>query len=80
MDPNMLRVNQLLEAVAEANRFVRKAKAALKVANMGIDIGTYSPEMAAVKRASLDLTFALVPLRKSVCPLFPFPEDEGDER
>lgn len=65
MDLNVLRANQLAEAVAEAQRFIRKAKEALRVANTGVEIYLPNREMAAVKRASLDLSMALVPLRKS---------------
>lgn len=54
----------LKEAIAEAERFLKKAKA---VTPKEIARNGYSPsvEIAAAKRASMDLTRALARMRKS---------------
>ena len=62
--PNDRRKNRLDEAILEAERFIRKAKQA--IAKLEGEWAYGSVEYAAAKRASMDLTRALTPLRKSV--------------
>lgn len=60
------RKEQLQDAIKEAKRFIKKAQETL----LTIDAGTFdyfhSPELAAAKRASMDLQKTLVAIRKKV--------------
>ena len=54
-------------AIANAKRFVQAANAVLAVAREGKkDISYHCREMAAMKRASMDLTMSLPVLRKGI--------------
>ena len=56
----------LLEAMAEARRFLLRAEAAAaRLRNDDLSAITGSPETAAARRASLDLTRALARMRQS---------------
>lgn len=63
-----MRLDTINEAIAEAERFLKKAKAARKQAQEekpGFYANTATgPVASATKRASMDLTRALVPLRR----------------
>ena len=61
-----IRVEQIDNAIVEAKRFIRKAELWARL--LGNDRFAYisgSTEGGACKRASMDLTRALVPLRKT---------------
>ena len=61
-----LRMQQLRHAIDEAKRFQRRAEAALNAFESETGNACWCAEFAAAKRASMDLTRALVPLRRSV--------------
>lgn len=59
----------LLNAIIEAERFIRKAqeaKEAIERNNLAIHLGFGCKETAACRRASLDLTRALAQMRKRI--------------
>lgn len=64
----VMRVDQrqeaLRQAVIEAHRFIRKAEAA-HAALDDPEARHFCPDLAAAKRASMDLTKALVPVRQA---------------
>lgn len=62
---NNNKVDKLCEAISEAERFIQKAEfAILRLSTDDIATITGCKEMAAAKRASMDLTRALVELRR----------------
>ena len=61
-----LRMRQLRHALDEAKRFQRCAEAAINAYESETGNAYRCVEYAAAKRASMDLTRALVPLRRSV--------------
>jgi len=70
MKVNEKQLVALENAVDEAERFIEKAKAALKRINDEDDRGYWcysSKENAAAKRASMDLSRALTEVRRSKC-------------
>ena len=60
------RIQQLEAAVVEAERFQAAARAAIRRLCCDPSAVRSCPEMAAVKKASMDLTKSLPALRKSV--------------
>lgn len=60
------RMEQLEAAISEARRFQAAAEAALKRLRCDPSAAWCCSELAAVKRASMDLTKALPPLRTAV--------------
>lgn len=62
MTEHISKAQLLAEAMSEADRFVRRAYAALHEENHD---PCHSPATAAAKRASLDLTMALAKWRKA---------------
>lgn len=66
MEYNATKVTDLRYAIQEAERFIKRAKVAIKAANEGYDTWYQNQYIAAAKRASMDLTRALVFVRKSV--------------
>lgn len=61
------RMMQVEDAITVAKRFIRAANVVLAVAKEGKkDISYHSKEMAAMKRASMDLTATLPVLRKPI--------------
>lgn len=61
------RMVDLEKAIQEAKRFIQAANAVLAVAREGKkDISYHCREMAAMKRASMDLTMSLPVLRKGI--------------
>ena len=62
-----LRIKQLDQAIFEANRFIERAKAwKAQIKDDELSSIAGSREGGACKRASMDLTNSLVPLRRSV--------------
>lgn len=59
------RLLEIQEAIAEAERFVKKAKAAHLALVSEKEWFSHSKTFAAAKRASMDLTRALAKMRKS---------------
>jgi len=62
---DVAKVNRLRNAVFEANRFIGKASKAADLIESGDGLSHHNPELAAAKRASLDLTKSLSALRRS---------------
>ena len=61
------RMVDLEKAIQEAKRFIQAANAVLAVAREGKkDISYQCREMAAMKRASMDLTMSLPVLRRTI--------------
>lgn len=60
------RVQQLTEAIDAAELFVRRAKAARQAFKTGTGDTYRCVEFASVKRVSMELTRALVPIRRSL--------------
>ena len=63
-DINKYKYNKFYNAVVEAERFIRKAKEAMDRLSNDKHLYASSKETAAAKRASMDLTRALVDVRK----------------
>lgn len=61
----IVREPQLRRSLVEAERFINRVEAALTSIENNTYDSSYSPEYAAVKRASMDLQRTLVDLRKT---------------
>ena len=60
------RVQQLTEAIDAAELFVQRAKAARQAYETGTGDAYRCTEFAAARRASMELTRSLVPIRRSL--------------
>jgi hypothetical protein len=62
--PQAVELKRIETAIEEAERFVKRARVMADALRAGLESWRQSPERAAMRRASMDLTRVLPPLRR----------------